>query len=145
MAEIKVALKRIDEETFGKNDTILNDNSIDLIPQFSFELMSDIEKDLLTIAAQIVYITIDKNIAVGLRFRYTVEVNSLKNLEYVSNPQKGTHDYKFPDGLIEMMLTDVYATGRVLMHERLKGTRLENDLLPFGGAGNLIRQMKKRN
>lgn len=143
MAEIKVTLRRVEEETFGKNDAILNDTSIELIPQFSFELMSDIKKDLLTVAAQIVYITTDKNIAAGLRFRYTVEVNSLKNLEHISNPQKGTHNYKFPDGLIEMILTDVYATGRVLIHQRLKGTRLENDLLPFGGASNLIRQMKR--
>lgn len=143
MAEIKVTLRRIEEETFGKNDEILNDASIAVAPQFGFELMSDIKKDLLTIAAQIVYITTDKKVAAGLRFRYTVEINSLKNLEHISNPEKGTHDYKFPDGLIEMMLTDVYATGRVLMTQRLKGTRLEHELLPFGGAGNLIRQMKK--
>lgn len=143
MAEIKVTLRRIEEETFGKNDAILNDASIALAPQFSFELMSDIKKDLLTIVAQIVYITTDKQVAAGLRFRYTVEVNSLKNLEHVSNPEKGTHDYKFPDGLIEMMLTDVYATGRILMAQKLKGTRLEHEFLPFGGAGSLIQRMKR--
>ena len=81
--------------------------------------------------------------AAALRFRFTLEVDSLSKLEHTTNPQKGTHQYKFPNGFIEAILTDVYATARILMAQKLAGTRLENAYLPFGGASSLIRTMKR--
>ena len=52
--------------------------------------------------------------------------------------------YKFPNGFIEAVLTDVYATARILIAQKLRGTRLENIYLPFGGAGSLVRMMQKK-
>lgn len=144
MSELKVSLRRIAEDAFTRNEEIIADESKNIIPQIGFELLSDINKNLLTIAAQIVYVTPEKEIAAGLRYHYTLEVISLSDLQYVSNPEKGTHDYKFPNGFIEAVITDVYATGRVMMANKLAGTRLESLYLPFGGATNLIKMMKKK-
>lgn len=140
---LKITLKRIAEDTYATNDQILADASKPLAPKFGIELMSDIKKNLLTVKSEIAYVTPEKEIAVGLRFLYTLEVDSLKSLEYITNPQKGTHDYKFPDGFLEMVLTDVYATGRVLMAQKLIGTRLEGQFLPFGGAEHLFGLLKR--
>lgn len=98
---------------------------------------------MLTIVAHVGYVTAAKEVGAALRFRFSLEVDSLSNLEYVTNPQKGTHQYKFPNGFIEAVLTDVYATARILMAQKLVGTRLENVYLPFGGASSLIRTMRK--
>lgn len=143
MAELKISLRRIAEDGFTKNDEILADTSKVLHPQMGFELMSDIKKNLLTIVAQVGFTTPEKEIAAFLRFRFTLEVISLSSLEYVSNPKKGTHDYKFPQGFLEAVLTDVYATARVLLAQKLVGTRLEGAYLPFGGASELIKLTKK--
>lgn len=93
--------------------------------------------------AQVGFTTPEKEIAAFLRFRFTLEVVSLSSLEYISNPAKGTHDYKFPQGFLEAVLTDVYATARVLLAQKLVGTRLEGAYLPFGGANELIKLTKK--
>lgn len=143
MPELKISLRRIAEDGFTKNDEILADTSKILMPRMGFELMSDIKKNLLTIATQVGYITPENEIGAFLRFRFTLEVVSLSSLEYVSNPEKGTHDYKFPQGFLEAVLTDVYATARVLIAQKLAGTRLEGMYLPFGGASELIRLTKK--
>ena len=137
MAELKISLRRIAEDGFTKNDEILADASKVLHPQMGFELMSDIKKNLLTIVAQVGFTTPEKEIAAFLRFRFTLEVVSLSSLEYVSNPEKGTHDYKFPQGFLEAVLTDV------LLAQKLVGTRLEGAYLPFGGASELIKLTKK--
>ena len=144
MGTIKINIKRITETNFSINKEIMDDASKPLDARMGFELLSDINKNLLTIATQIAYITPNSEIGAVLSFNYTLEVISLKDLQYVSNPSKGTHDYKFPNGFIEAVLTDVYATGRVLMASHLKDTRLEGSYLPFGGAGNLIKLMKKK-
>lgn len=144
MSELKISLRRIAEDGFSKNENIMSDESKALEVRMGFELLSDINKNLLTIATQIAYVTKQSEVAAILRFRYTLEVDSLSKLQYVSNPEKGTHDYKFPNGFIEAVLTDVYATGRVLMANHLIGTRLEGQYLPFGGANNLIKTMKRR-
>ena len=143
MNELKVSLKRIAEDGFTRNDEILADASKALAPQMGFELLSDINKNLLTIVAHVGYVTPAKEVAAALRFRFTLEVDSLSNLEHTTSPQKGTLQYKFPNGFIEAILTDVYATARILMAQKLAGTRLENAYLPFGGAGSLIRNMRK--
>lgn len=143
MNELKVSLKRIAEDGFTRNDEILADASKALTPQMGFELLSDINKNLLTIVAHVGYVTPAKEVAAALRFRFTLEVDSLSNLEHTTSPQKGTHQYKFPNGFIEAILTDVYATARILMAQKLVGTRLENVYLPFGGAGSLIRNMRR--
>lgn len=143
MNELKVSLKRIAEDGFTRNDEILADASKTLAPQMGFELLSDINKNLLTIVAHVGYVTPAKEVAAALRFRFTLEVDSLSNLEHTISPQKGTHQYKFPNGFIEAILTDVYATARILMAQKLAGTRLENAYLPFGGAGSLIRNMRR--
>ena len=143
MNELKVSLKRIAEDGFTRNDEILADASKALAPQMGFELLSDINKNLLTLVAHVGYVTPAKEVAAALRFRFTLEVDSLSNLEHTTSPQKGTHQYKFPNGFIEAILTDVYATARILMAQKLAGTRLENAYLPFGGAGSLIRNMRK--
>ena len=144
MSELKISLKRISEDEFSVNDAIMADESKPLEARMGFELLSDIKRNLLTIVTQIAYITPQSEVATILRFRYTLEVNSLTSLQYVTNPGKGTHNYKFPNGFIEAVLTDVYATGRILMANHLTGTRLEGQYLPFGGANNLIELMKKR-
>ena len=143
MNELKVSLKRIAEDGFTRNDEILADASKALAPHMGFVLLSDINKNLLTIVAHVGYVTPAKEVAAALRFRFTLEVDSLSNLEHTTSPQKGTHQYKFPNGFIEAILTDVYATARILMAQKLAGTRLENAYLPFGGAGSLIRNMRK--
>ena len=143
MNELKVSLKRIAEDGFTRNDEILADASKTLAPQMGFELLSDINKNLLTIVAHVGYVTPAKEVAAALRFRFTLEVDSLSNLEHTTSPQKGTHQYKFPNGFIEAILTDVYATARIFMAQKLAGTRLENAYLPFGGAGSLIRNMRR--
>ena len=114
MAELKISLRRIAEDGFTKNDEILADTSKVLHPQMGFELMSDIKKNLLTIVAQVGFTTPEKEI-----------------------------DYKFPQGFLEAVLTDVYATARVLLAQKLVGTRLEGAYLPFGGASELIKLTKK--
>lgn len=144
MNELKVSLKRIAEDGFTRNDEILADTSKTLVPQMGFELLSDINKNILTIVVQVGYVTTTKEVAAALRFRFSLEVDSLSNLEHVTNPQKGTHQYKFPNGFIEAILTDVYATARILMSQKLAGTRLENVYLPFGGANGLIRSMQRK-
>lgn len=144
MGTIRVNIKRITENGFSVNKEIMEDSSKPLDARIGFELLSDINKNLLTISTQIAYVTPNLEVGALLNFNYTLEVISLKDLQYVSNPSKGTHDYKFPNGFIEAVLTDVYATGRVLMASHLKGTRLEGNFLPFGGANNLISLMKKK-
>ncbi len=143
MNELKVSLKRIAEDGFTRNDEILADASKALAPQMGFELLSDINKNLLTIVAHVGFVTPAKEVAAALRFRFTLEVDSLSKLEHTTNPKKGTHQYKSPNGFIEAILTDVYATARILMAQKLAGTRLENAYLPFGGASSLIRTMKR--
>lgn len=144
MSELKISLKRIVEDGFSRNDEILADTSKEIIPQMGFELLSDIKKNLLTIVSKIIYVTPEQEVAADLRFRYTLEVISLSDLQHITNAEKGTHDYKFPNGFIEAVLTDVYATGRVLIAQKLVGTRLEGMYLPFGGANSLIQIMKQR-
>ena len=53
MNELKVSLKRIAEDGFTRNDEILADASKALAPQMGFELLSDINKNLLTIVAHV--------------------------------------------------------------------------------------------
>ena len=101
MNELKVSLKRIAEDGFTRNDEILADASKALAPQMGFELLSDINKNLLTIVAHVGFVTPAKEVAAALRFRFTLEVDSLSKLEHTTNPQKGTHQYKFPNGFIE--------------------------------------------
>lgn len=144
MGTIKINIKRITENSFSINKGIMEDSSKPLEPKMGFELLSDINKNLLTISTQIAYVTPEVQIGAILKFSYTLEVINLKDLQYISNPSKGTHDYKFPNGFIESVLTDVYATGRIMMASHLKGTRLENEFLPFGGATNLIRQIRQK-
>lgn len=144
MSEIRISLKRIVEDGFSINEPILTDESKTLEASIGFDLLSDTNKNLLTIATQIAYVTPQSEIAAILRFRYTLEVDSLSKLQNTSNPEKGTHNYKFPNGLLEDALTDVYATGRIMIANHLNGTRLEGQYLPFGGARNLIKLVKKR-
>lgn len=47
MAELKIALRRIAENGFMKNDEILADTSKELHPQMGFDLLSDIKKTCL--------------------------------------------------------------------------------------------------
>ena len=94
MNELKVSLKRIAEDGFTRNDEILADASKALAPQMGFELLSDISdinKNLLTIVAHVGFVTPAKEVAAALRFRFTLEVDSLSKLEHTTNPQKGTH------------------------------------------------------
>lgn len=144
MSELKVSLRRIAEDGFTLNEAIVADAAKPVIPQIGFDLLSDIEKNLLTIAMQVIYATPEKEVAAALRFRYTLEVNSLKNLQYVVDAKKGTHNYRFPNGFLEAVLADAYATARVLMASHLSGTRLETVYLPFGGAANLVKILNKR-
>lgn len=144
MSELKVSLKRIAEDGFSLNEAIMADASKPVAPQIAFDLLSDIEKNLLTIAMQVIYATPEKEVAAVLRFRYTLEVNSLKSLQYVADAKKGTHNYRFPKGFIETVLADAYATARALMARHLAGTRLEDAYLPFGGANSLVKILNKR-
>lgn len=144
MSELKISLRRIVEDGFTLNEAIVADVTKPVIPQIGFDLLSDIEKNLLTIAMQVIYVTPGKEVAAALRFRYTLEVNSLKKLQYVVDAKKGTHNYRFPNGFLEAVLADAYATARVLMSSHLSGTRLENVYLPFGGAANLVKILNKR-
>lgn len=144
MSELKVSLRRIAEDGFTLNEAIVADAAKPVVPQIAFDLLSDIEKNLLTIAMQVIYATPEKEVAAALRFHYTLEVISLKNLQYVVDAKKGTHNYRFPNGFLEAVLTDVYATARVLMARHLSGTRLEGVYLPFGGASNLVKILNKR-
>lgn len=100
MSELKISLRRIAEDGFTRNDEILADESKVLVPQIGFDLLSDIKKNLLTVVTQVVFVTPEKEVAVGLRFRYTLEVDSLTDLQHVTNAEKGTHDYRFPDGFM---------------------------------------------
>lgn len=144
MSELKVSLKRIAEDGFSLNEAIMADASKPVTPQIAFDLLSDIKKNLLTIAMQVFYATPEKEVAAALRFRYTLEVVSLSDLQYVVDSKKGTHNYRFPNGFIEAVLTDVYATARVLMARHLAGTRLEDAYLPFGGANSLLKTLNIR-
>lgn len=144
MSELKVSLKRIAEDGFSLNEAIMADAAKPVAPQIAFDLLSDIKKNLLTIAMQVLYVTPENEVAAALRFRYTLEVVSLSDLQYVADAKKGTHNYRFPNGFIEAVLTDVYATARVLMARHLAGTRLEEVYLPFGGATSLLKTLNKR-
>lgn len=144
MSELKVSLKRIAEDGFSLNEAIMADAAKPVTPQIAFDLLSDIKKNLLTIAMQVLYVTPENEVAAVLRFRYTLEVVSLSDLQYVADAKKGTHNYRFPNGFIEAVLTDVYATARVLMARHLAGTRLEEAYLPFGGATSLLKTLNKR-
>ena len=86
MNELKVSLKRIAEDGFTRNDEILADASKALVPQMGFELLSDINKNLLTIVAHVGFVTPAKEVAAALRFRFTLEVDSLSKLEHTTNP-----------------------------------------------------------
>ena len=136
MSELKVSLRRIAEDGFTLNEAIVADTAKPVAPQIAF--------DLLTIAMQVIYATPEKEVAAALRFHYTLEVVSLKNLQYLVDAKKGTHNYRFPNGFLEAVLTDVYATARILMARHLSGTRLEDIYLPFGGASNLVKILNKR-
>ena len=144
MSELKVSLKRIAEDGFSLNEAIMADAAKPVTPQIAFDLLSDIKKNLLTIAMQVFYVTPENEVAAALRFRYTLEVVSLSDLQYVADAKKGTHNYRFPNGFIEAVLTDAYATARVLMARHLAGTRLEEAYLPFGGATSLLKTLNKR-
>lgn len=144
MSELKVSLKRIAEDGFSLNEAIMADAAKPVTPQIAFDLLSDIKKNLLTIAMQVLYVTPESEVAAALRFRYTLEIVSLSDLQYVADAKKGTHNYRFPNGFIEAVLTDVYATARVLMARHLAGTRLEEAYLPFGGATSLLKTLNKR-
>lgn len=102
MNELKVSLKRIAEDGFTRNDEILADESKTLVPQMGFELLSDIKKNMLTIVAHVGYVTAAKEVGAALRFRFSLEVDSLSNLEYVTNPQKECININFPTGLLKL-------------------------------------------
>ena len=72
MNELKVSLKRIAEDGFTRNDEILADESKTLIPQMGFELLSDINKNMLTIVAHVGYVTPAKEVGAALRFRFSL-------------------------------------------------------------------------
>lgn len=143
MAELKIVLRRIAEKEFIKNDKILADPSRILYPQMGFDLMTDPGKNLLTVVFQTGFITSEKEVAALLRFYFTVEISNLSDFQCADTSEKGKLDYRLPDGLLEAILTDVYATARVLLAQKLTNTRLEEIYLPFAGAAELIKLIRK--
>lgn len=143
MPKLRICLKHIIENDFTKNDEVLTDTSKVLYPQMGFNLLTDVKTNLLTVATQVGFATSEGEKAVTLNFQFILEVISLSSLECTYSPENGTSEYRFPEGFLEAVLTDVYATARILLAQKLVGTRLERTYLPFIGAGNLTGMIKK--
>ena len=138
MSKILINLKNITEDAFSINNNILDDSSINLEPHVGINFTTDINNNLFIADAQIALLTPDSSIGVALRFRYILEILNLKDLEHTFDEESCITNFKFPKGFVKSVITDVYATGRVLLANHLKGTRYEYSYLPFNGAESLL-------
>lgn len=138
MSKILINLKSIIEDAFSINNNLLDDSSINLEPHVGINFVTDINNNLFTAVAQIALLTPDSSIGVALRFRYVLEISNLKDLEHTFDEETGIANFNFPKGFIKSVITDVYASGRVLLANHLNGTRYEYSYLPFNGAESLL-------
>ncbi|WP_300790177.1 hypothetical protein [uncultured Bacteroides sp.] len=140
MTGLQISIKNIIENRYTVDTTIIEDPNIPLATRIGYELIVDSSNEILTTLMEIAYETEDKRIAVSLLFSYVLKVAGINELK-VESLSDTKADYNFPRSFLEKLITDVYATGRVLMSNHIKGTRLEGLFLPFGGAEGIIEHL----
>lgn len=79
---------------------------------------------------------VEKEDIVGLNFSYTVHIDDLPT--FAKRQGQGSNTLEIPSTILDTIVRDTYATGRVLLSTKLVGTTLEGFYLPFGGASTFI-------
>lgn len=137
MAGLQISIKNIIENNYTVDTTIIEDSKIALSTRIGYDLVVDSSNETLTTLMEIAYVTDDKKVAMSLLFSYVLKVQGINNLK-VESLSGNKADYNFPKSFLDKVIADVYATGRVLMSNHIRGTRLEGLFLPFGGAEELL-------
>lgn len=79
---------------------------------------------------------VEKEDLVSLNFSYTVHIDDLPS--FAKRQEQGSNTLDIPSAILNTIIRDTYATGRVLLSAKLAGTALEGFYLPFGGASTFI-------
>lgn len=124
------------ENSFFVDREKISCNSGKIIPCFRLSILNNKEEELLMVNASVEYRDEEEKSLAETQFDIKLKVKGLK--DFVKNTESGEEIFEFPNGFIETLIRDTYATGRVLSSSRFSGTRLEQLYLLLQGAEKLI-------
>lgn len=139
--EMSIRIQEICETSFVFNKGLLPDDwkGSKISIGYSLNFQYDIDKNILDVKSIIDYY-FDQDIIVELRFSFIVEIKDLKQFVVDSKGPK----FNFPQEFMYTLVSEVYSSGRTMLHSKLQNTPLENEYLPFGGARNLYESVKEK-
>lgn len=144
MAEtFKIKIHSISEKNFFLNHELLPKTKeaceTELNPGFGFKISVDDDDSLLIVDANAFYSTAEANVVASLEFEYSLCLENVS--KFVKVGDNGS-EIKIPENLMEVIVQEIYVTGRTLLNRRLKNTVLEDLYLPFNGASDLWKKLK---
>lgn len=139
----KIKIHSISEKDFFLKHKLLPKTKeaceTELNPGFGFKISVDSENSLLIVDANAFYSTNDTIVVASLEFEYSLCLENVSNFVKVGD---NSSEIKIPKNLMEVIVQEIYVTGRTLLNRRLKNTVLEDLYLPFNGASDLWKKLK---
>ena len=112
--------------------------------QLRMEFMADVKAGLLIVSSTIRYaLSADPKPGeemMNMSYSFILKISSDG---FAVKRDSGSYSFTFPEGFIETVIRDVYASGRILCSERLTNMRLRDVYLPVGGAEQIIPDIMK--
>lgn len=140
--KFEVRIKSIQENAFSIDEELLIDqtDTTDININFLINFKYDANKSLFITNSTIAFILKEKEL-VRLSFSFIVEI---KNIQSFIIDEKKDKCIDLPDEFMETIISDVYATGRSMAHDRLSATILKDEYLPLGGAVQIFEMFKEK-
>ena len=100
--------------------------------------MVDKENSKLTFETTIFYSNNDR-VVTSLEFLYVLSIDNIDKIIIASKDDR----LLIQDSFFDLIIPEIYITGRALLNSHLVGTSIENLYLPFNGYADLLKHIKE--
>ncbi|WP_195205028.1 hypothetical protein [Phocaeicola plebeius] len=144
MSANKIKILSISEKSFFLEKELLpntlEDCEKELHPGIGFKIMIDKENSKLTFDTTIFYAN-NTRIVSSIEYLYTLLIEDIDKIVISSKDDK----LLIQDSFFDVIIPEIYITGRALFNKNLINTPIENLYLPFNGYADLLKQIKEDN
>lgn len=142
MSTNKIRILSISEKSFFIEKELipstLEECEKELQPGIGFKIMVDKENSKLTFETTIFYSNNDR-VVTSLEFLYVLSIDNIDKIIIASKDDR----LLIQDSFFDLIIPEIYITGRALLNSHLVGTSIENLYLPFNGYADLLKHIKE--
>lgn len=139
----KIQLMHVAELEYDLKENLIPETKqqceTDINPGFGFKIKINEEDSTLSIEA-IAFCA--NNAGVEVAFSKFIYVLYIDNIGTVITKNEDGSSFNVPDEIMDVVIQEVFVTGRMFLSSHVVNTALKDLYLPFNGASGLIKQVK---